>query len=252
MFNAMWTGVPLSKLLARAGLKPDATHVAFRSLAAPVAPYPPADRFEKVLPLARANDGAVTVAYEANGRTMTLLNGFPLRLVVPGWYATYWVKMLAEIEVMNHPGEGFWMATAYKIPDTPNGAMTPGETGVKMVPINAMVPRSFITSPDQAQPVVSDKPLTVKGFAFGGNSALKSVMVSYDGGTTWHAAKLGKDWGEYGAREWQFGFTPVKPSTYCIMAKAANMAGQEQPMQAGWNPGGFMYNAIEHIEIQAS
>ncbi len=252
MFNAMWTGVPLSKLLARAGLKSDATHIAFRSLEAPVPPYPAADRFEKVLPLERANDGGVTVAYEANGSTMSLLNGFPLRLVVPGWYATYWVKMLTEIEVMSHPGEGFWMTTAYKIPDTPNGAMTPGETGVKMVPINAMVPRSFITSPNQNQPAAHGKPLTVKGFAFGGNSALKSVKISTDGGTTWHDAQLGKNWGEYGAREWQLGFTPEKPGTYRIMAKAVNAAGQEQPMKAGWNPGGFMYNAIEHIDIQAS
>jgi DMSO/TMAO reductase YedYZ molybdopterin-dependent catalytic subunit len=252
MFNALWTGVPLSKLLARAGLKPDATHVAFRSLETRVPPYPPADQFEKVLPLARANDGAVTVAYEMNDDTMPLLNGFPLRLVVPGWYATYWVKMLSEIEVMNHPGEGFWMTTAYKIPDTPTGSMTPGEAGIKMVPISAMVPRSFITAPDQGQSVTSGKPLTVKGFAFGGNSALKSVNVSTDGGVTWHDAKLGKNWGEYGAREWQTRFTPATPGTYRIMVKATNMAGQEQPMQGGWNPGGFMYNAIEHLDIQAS
>ncbi len=252
MYNAMWTGVPLSRLLAHAGLTGKGTHVAFRSLEQGGGLYPPSATFEKVLPLNRANDGDVMVAYQMNDADMPLLNGYPVRLIVPGWYSTYWVKMLAEIEVMSHPGEGFWMTTAYKIPDTPNGTMTPGETGVKMVPINAMVPRSFITSPNQNQPAAHGKPLTVKGFAFGGNSALKSVKISTDGGTTWHDAQLGKNWGEYGAREWQLSFTPEKPGTYRIMAKAVNAAGQEQPMKAGWNPGGFMYNAIEHIDIQAS
>ncbi|OYV58047.1 MAG: sulfide dehydrogenase, partial [Acidiphilium sp. 21-62-4] len=175
--------------------------------------------------------------------------GFPLRLVVPGWYATYWVKMVTEIEVTNHPGTGFWMTPAYMVPDNRAGAMIPGEVGVKMVPISAMVPRSFINTVDKA---TAGKPVALKGFAFGGNSALTTVQISTDGGTTWHPARLGKNWGEYGAREWASSFTPPKAGTYRVMAKASNAAGLEQPMEGRWNPGGFMYNAIEHIDIQAS
>lgn len=252
MFNAMFTGVPLAKLLARAGVKPGASHVAFRSLETPVSPYPAADHFEKVLPLDKANDRATTIAYEMNGEQMPLLNGFPLRLVVPGWYATYWVKMVSEIEVMNHPGTGFWMTTAYKVPDNRAGAMLPTQVDVKMVPISEMAPRSFFTSPSKSQSVPVGKPVTIKGFAFGGGSALTTVQISTDGGTTWHNAKLGKNWGEYGAREWQSGFTPTTAGTYRVMVKSSNMGGLEQPMKAGWNPGGFMYNAIEHLDIQAS
>ena len=81
-----------------------------------------------------------------NGEQLPLLNGFPLRLVVPGWYSTYWVKMLNDIEVLDAPDDNYWMATAYRIPDTPHANVTPGQTGFKTVPINRMVPRSFITN----------------------------------------------------------------------------------------------------------
>lgn len=252
MFNAMFTGVTLAKLLARAGVKPGASHVAFRSLETLQAPFPIADNFEKVLPLDRATNGATTVAYEMNGTQMPLLNGFPLRLIVPGWYGTYWVKMLSEIEVLNHPGSGFWMSTAYKVPNNPTGAMTPGQAGVSMVPISSMVPRSFFTVPAASRAVSVGKAAILRGFAFGGDSALKSVKISVDGGTSWHEANLGKNWGEYGAREWTSGFTPPKAASYTVMVKATNMAGMEQPVQAVWNPGGFMYNPIEHIDLQAS
>ena len=84
------------------------------------------------------------IAYAMNGEQLPLLNGFPLRLVVPGWYATYWVKMLNDIEVLAKPDANYWTATAYRIPDTPRANITPGDTDVNLVPINRMVPRSFI------------------------------------------------------------------------------------------------------------
>ena len=249
MFNAMWTGVPLARLLAHAGLKPGATHVAFRSLEQGLDPIPPDARFWKVLPLARANDDAVMVAYEQNGTPLPLLNGYPLRLVVPGWYATYWVKMLTEITVSTHPGTGFWMKTAYTIPDTPNGSMQPGQTGVNFVPINAMNPRSFFTKVANGDTLHAGRATTLRGFAFGGGSALKSVAVSADGGTGWQAATLGKDWGAYGARAWSLAFTPPHPGPLRLMVRAANDSGAVQPMVAGWNPGGFMFNAIEQVDV---
>jgi DMSO/TMAO reductase YedYZ molybdopterin-dependent catalytic subunit len=251
MFNAMWTGVSLHRLLAHAGLKAGATHVALRSLEELIEPIPADAGYEKVLPLERANHPDTMVAYEANGEHLSLLNGFPLRLVVPGWYATYWMKMLTEIEVTTHPGTGFWMAKAYTLPDAPNGSMTPGEKGVKMVPISAMNPRSFFGSLVSGDTMPAHKATVVRGFAFGGGSALKSVAVSSDGGHTWHTARLGKDWGTYGAREWSLAVTPPAPGAMRLMVRASNAAGAEQPMVAGWNPGGFMYNAIEHVDVQA-
>src|SRR5260370_18113854 len=100
----------------------------------------------KSLDLDHASDGEVMIAFAMNGQQLPLLNGFPLRLVVPGWYSTYWVKMISDIEVLDKPDDNYWTKTAYTIPDTPRANVTPGQTGVKMVPINRMVPRSFITN----------------------------------------------------------------------------------------------------------
>ncbi len=249
MYNALWTGVRMADLLARAGVKPGATHVALRNLENLIEPIPAHAKFYKVLPLARATDPSTLIAYEMNGTQLPLLNGFPLRAVVSGWYATYWVKMLTEITVTTHPGTGFWMNPAYTIPDTPNGSMTPGQTGVKMVPINAMDPRSFFTSLVSGSTLHLGKPARLEGFAFGGGSALKAVSVSADGGGTWQAAALGKDWGAYGSRAWSLAFTPHARGKLRLMVRAGNEAGAVQPVVAGWNPGGFMYNAIEHVDV---
>ena len=249
MYNALWTGVRMADLLAHAGVKPGATHVALRNLENLIEPIPAHAKFYKVLPLARATDPSTLIAYEMNGTQLPLLNGFPLRAVVSGWYATYWVKMLTEITVTTHPGTGFWMNPAYTIPDTPNGSMTPGQTGVKMVPINAMDPRSFFTSLVSGNTLHTGKPTRLEGFAFGGGSALKEVSVSADGGGTWQAAALGKDWGAYGSRAWSLAFTPHARGKLRLMVRAGNEAGAVQPVVAGWNPGGFMYNAIEHVDV---
>lgn len=130
MGNARWTGVRLKDVLDRAGVQPGAVQVRFNGLDEPVVPTGP--DFMKSLAIDHARDSEVMIAYPMNGEQLPLLNGFPLRLVVPGWYATYWVKMLNHIEVLNAADTNFWMKTAYKIPDNPRADMRPGETGVKM------------------------------------------------------------------------------------------------------------------------
>jgi DMSO/TMAO reductase YedYZ molybdopterin-dependent catalytic subunit len=144
MGNARWSGVRLRDVLDRAGVKAGAVAVRFNGLDQPVVDGAP--DFMKSLDLDHARDGEVMLAFEMNGEQLPLLNGFPLRLVVPGWYSTYWVKMLNDIEVLDTPDENYWMATAYRIPDTPHASVKPGETGFKTVPINRMVPRSFFTN----------------------------------------------------------------------------------------------------------
>ncbi len=144
MANWLPTPVTLKDVLDRAGVKPGAVQVRFKGMDEPVVPDGP--HFMKSLDIDHARDGEVMLAYAMNGEQLPLLNGFPLRLVVPGWYSTYWVKMLNDIEVLDQPDTNFWTKTAYTIPDTPYASIYPGETGVKMVPINRMVPRSFITN----------------------------------------------------------------------------------------------------------
>src|SRR5204863_465859 len=117
MGNAKWMGVRLKDVLDRAGVKPGALRVRFAGLDQPVVDGAP--KFMKSLALDHARDGEVMIAYAMNGGQLPLLNGFPLRLVVPGWYSTYWVKMLDRIEVIATEDENFWTKNAYLIPDTP-------------------------------------------------------------------------------------------------------------------------------------
>src|ERR1700710_121317 len=172
MGNALWTGVRLKDVLDRAGVKPGAVQARFRGLEEPVVADAPA--FKKSLDVDHARDGEVIIAYAMNGEQLPVVNGFPLRLVVPGWYATYWVKMLSDIEVLDQPDSNYWTKVAYTIPDTPHASIKPGETGVKMIPINRMVPRSFVTNIVSGQQVKSGAPTTLRGIAFGGDSGVAS------------------------------------------------------------------------------
>ena len=115
------------------------------------------------------------LAYQMNGEQLPLLNGFPLRLIVPGWYSTYWIKMLSDIEVLDAPDDNFWMKTAYRIPDTPYANVKPGEKGYKTVPINRMLPRSFATNLKDGDKVRPRAPIPVRGIAFGGDCGVKKA-----------------------------------------------------------------------------
>ncbi len=173
MGNARWRGVRLKDVLDRAGVQAGAVAVRFNGLDEQVMPDGP--RFMKSLAVDHARDGEVMIAYAMNGEQLPLLNGFPLRLVVPGWYATYWVKMLSDIEVLDRPDDSFWTTKAYLIPDTPGATMKPGETGVTMVPINRMVPRAFFTNVTSGDHVAAAAPVALRGIALGGDTGVKQV-----------------------------------------------------------------------------
>jgi DMSO/TMAO reductase YedYZ molybdopterin-dependent catalytic subunit len=250
MGNAKWTGVRLKDVLDRAGVKPGAVQVRFNGLDEPVVPDAP--DFKKSLAIDHARDGEVMLAYAMNGEQLPVLNGFPLRLVVPGWYATYWVKMVSDIEVLDQPDDNYWTKTAYTIPDTPRANVTPGQTGVKMIPINRMVPRSFITNISAGAALPAAKPSLVRGIAFGGDSGVASVDVSTDGGKTWTPAQLGKDEGKYSFRQWQSQVTLPSAGKYSIAVRCKNTNGEAQPDTPNWNGSGFMRNVIETTNVVAS
>lgn len=247
MGNALWTGIPLKSLLARAGVLPGAVQVRFRGLDFGETPETPV--FMKSLAIDHAMDGEVMVAYGMNGTQFPVLNGFPLRLIVPGWYSTYWVKMLSHIEVLDQPDDNFWMRAAYLIPDTPGATMTPDAKAVKMVPINRMVPRSFITNLRDHTTVRRGAPIAVRGIAFGGDTGVKRVAFSGDGGTSWRDAALDKDYGRYSFRRWETSFVAQQPGSYKLMVNATNSSNLSQPAAANWNPGGYMRNVIEEITV---
>jgi len=247
MGNARWTGVRLKDVLDRAGVKPGAVQVRFNGLDNP--PVKDGPDFIKSLAIDHARDGEVMIAFAMNGAQLPLLNGFPLRLVVPGWFATYWVKMLNDIEVLDAPDTNFWMKTAYLIPDTPHADMKPGEGGLKFVPINRLVPRSFITNLKAGATLHAGKPALVRGIAFGGDTGVRRVDFSADGGRSWQATHLGKDEGKWSFRRWETRFTPRAKGPATLMVRCTNASGEAQPMAANWNPSGFMRNVVETTSV---
>jgi DMSO/TMAO reductase YedYZ molybdopterin-dependent catalytic subunit len=250
MGNARWTGVRLKDLLDRAGVKAGAVQVRFNGLDEPVLPEAP--DFMKSLSIDHAREGDVMVAYAMNDEPLPVLNGFPLRLVVPGWYATYWVKMVKDIEVLNRPDDNYWTKSAYRIPDTPGANVRLGETGIPTVPISRMVPRSFITNVKTGESLPSGAPLVARGIAFGGDTGVARVDLSIDGGRSWQAATLGRDEGKYSFRQWHAPFTLAGRSDHTLMVRCTNSDGVEKPDRANWNPSGFMRNVIEATPVGAS
>jgi DMSO/TMAO reductase YedYZ molybdopterin-dependent catalytic subunit len=249
MGNARWVGVRLKDVLDAAGVKPGAVQVQFEGADRPVVPSAP--NLKKSLSVDHARDGEVMIAWEMNGQALPLLNGFPFRLVVPGWYATYWTKMLQHIRVLDHEDTNFWMHPAYTIPDNwPQATMTPGEKDVKFVPINRMVPRSFVTNLRNDDKVGAGRPVLVRGIAFGGDTGVKSVDISLDGGKTWTPTHLGRDYGKYGFRQWST-HVRLPKGEQTLLVRCTNTDGLQQPMTPNWNPGGFMRNVVESTRLIA-
>ncbi|WP_027210780.1 molybdopterin-dependent oxidoreductase [Burkholderia sp. WSM2232] len=250
MGNALWKGVRLKDVLDYAGVRGNAVAVRFNGLDSGVIPQTP--KFLKSLAIDHARDGEVMLAYAMNGEPLPLLNGYPLRLVVPGWYATYWVKMVTDIEVLDTPDDNFWTAKAYKVPANHFANVRPGETNVPQIPINRMLPRSFFTNLRTGDKLNTGQAALVRGIAFGGINALARVQLSTDGGRNWAETQLGRDYGKYSFRQWQthVRFTQRGPQT--LMVRAIDSTGQAQPATPNWNGAGFMRNVIESIQLDVA
>ena len=248
MGNARWMGVPLKDILARAEIGDKALYATFQGL--DFALLRGGD-FIKSLDIHHAMDGEVMVAYVMNGAELPYLNGFPVALVVPGYYATYWVKHLSKIDVIDHEFEGFWMKTAYRIPNNGCNCVDPGRAPTLTRPIGSMNVRSFITSLVDGAQVHAGQPLEVRGIAFDGGQGIREVAYSLDGGLSWRQARLGEDIGRHSFREFRFGFTPERGS-HDLRVRAWNRSGQSQPMEALWQPGGYMRNVVESVTVMAA
>jgi sulfite dehydrogenase (cytochrome) subunit A len=248
MGNARWKGVPLKAVLDQAGVQAGAKQVAYAGFDGPVIDKTP--KFVKALDIDHARDGQVMIAYQMNGADLPVLNGFPVRMIVPGWYGTYWMKHLNEVTVLDKEFDGFWMKGAYRIPDTPDGMIEPGTSPKATVPINRFNVRSFITSIADGASVKAGQ-TTLKGIAFDGGSGIKEVAVSTDDGKSWTPAKLGQDLGKYSFREWTLPVT-LAAGAHVLKVRATSNDGKTQPDKAGWNPPGYMRNVIESTRVTAA
>lgn len=245
---ARWKGVRLADVLKASDLQAGARQVSFDGLDRP--PTPGVPDFVKVLEMDQALDPEVLLAVEMNGEPLPWLNGFPLRLVVPGHYGTYWIKHLHRIMVLDAEYKGYWMDPAYRIPDDPCAHIAPGTKPRRTIPIGRFNVRSFITSHSEGGLVRSGEMVRVRGIAFDGGAGIREVLFSADGGRTWQGAELGRDPGRFGFREWTVDWKPVGTGERVLWAKATNLLGESQPLEPLWNPAGYMRNVVEPVKVR--
>ncbi len=245
---ARWRGVRLADVLKASNLLPQSKQVLFDGLDRPLVASVP--DFVKALDVDQALDPEVLLAWEMNGEPLPWLNGYPLRLVVPGHYGTYWVKHLHSIQVVDATFSGFWMNPAYRIPDDPCAHVAPGSAPKRTVPIERFNVRSFLTSHvDGGRLSSAGQGVTLRGIAFDGGSGIRDVTVSTDGGRTWTSARLGADLGRYAFREWTLDWRPGSGGSAEVLVRATNRLGQSQPLDALWNPAGYMRNVVERTVL---
>jgi sulfite dehydrogenase len=248
MGNAKWTGVRVKDILNMASVKPGTREVSFNGIDAP--PLESVPDFVKSLLIDHAMDSEVMIAYEMNGEPLPLLNGYPLKLVVPGWYATYWVGMLNEVKLYTDTFKGYWMQKAYLVPkDILNGNEKPDTLAKELVPITRLDVRSVFVSPEPETVVKNGEDCEIQGLAFDEGAGIKKVEVSIDN-TDWIAAKLDPEIGRYSWRRWRYTWKPSAAGIYYFKVRATNIKGETQP-EHQWNRSGYMRNEIESLKIKA-
>ncbi|HQR03050.1 MAG: molybdopterin-dependent oxidoreductase [Proteobacteria bacterium] len=251
MGNARWKGARLKDVLARAGLRADALEIAFNGGDSGAIDKTP--DFIKSIPVWKALDENTLVAYEMNGEPLPHWNGFPARIVVPGWTATYWMKQVISIEALTKPESGFWMSAAYRVPKGkfPLIDRFVSQEGESNTPITEMVVNSLITSIHEGQRIPVGKETLVRGIAWDAGYGIRSVEVSVDGGNTWQEALLEQDMGRYSFRAWHLAFVPPRAGKYLVMARATNRQGSTQTFDLIFNPAGYHNNVMERIALEA-
>lgn len=250
MGNARWVGVPLKAVLEKAGVAAGAQQVTFNGLDQPV--LPTTSDFRKALDIDHALSPEVLLAWSMNGADLPFLNGYPLKLIVPGYFGTYWVKHLSEIEVIDHTFDGhdaLFMDHAYRLPDNDCLCIAPGTTPEKTRAISTLPVRSFITNVVSGGVLPSGRMVELKGIAFDSGAGLKSVDVSIDGGQSWRAAQLGQDLGRYSFREWRLAVSFARKGSAVLQVRASNRQGEVQPAIATWNPAGYRRHVIESYHM---
>ena len=238
--TAEWTGAPLADVLRRAGVLPGAREVIFGGAdrgtvddrADPI-------RFERSMPVTDALECGALLAYSMNGRPLAARHGYPLRLVVPGWYAMASVKWLTDIRVTGKPFDGYFQATHY---------VYERESGRE--PVRLMQVRALITRPGTGQELPRGA-VTVRGVAWSGAAPIARVDVSVAGGP-WQKARLTGAPGSCAWQQWEFLATSLIPGETTIRARATDITGQVQPEHPGWNRLGYAANFIDAVRVVLS
>ncbi len=246
---ARWKGAKLKDVLDKVGVKKEAIEVVFNGADGPSVQGTP--DFVKSIPVWKAIDENTIVAYEMNGQPLPHFNGFPARIVVPGWTGTYWMKHVISINVSTKPEGNFWMNPAYRIPvgKFPIRDRFLTQENAASTPITEMVVNSLITSHREGAKIAAGK-VTIGGLAWDGGYGISSVQVSADGGKTWAAATLGQDIGRFAFRPWSF-VLDAKKGANTVTVSATNKLGQSQTSELIFNPAGYHNNVMQTLTLNA-
>ncbi len=245
--TAEWTGVRLADILAAAGLNPDAVEVVLEGSDSGEIKDPPrpgaALSFSRSLPLKKAMQDNVLIAYEMNGQPLPVSHGFPVRAIVPGWYAVASVKWLKRLHIVTKPYSGYFQTIDYAYWQHENGFPV-------RVPLTSLLVKSQISKPSFKESVKASSTVKVKGAAWAGEGGITKVEVSDDGGKSWNAAKLTTPAVEGAWQLWEFEWkTPAKARHVSLMSRATDAAGNTQPMTRDLDRENYMINQVIPIEV---
>jgi DMSO/TMAO reductase YedYZ molybdopterin-dependent catalytic subunit len=239
--TAEWTGVPVRDVLAEAGVLDEAVDVLFSGLDRGVEGGVE-QRYERALPVAELRRGDVLLAYAVNGVPLPPQHGFPLRLVVPGWYGMTNVKWLSEITVLTAPFDGYQQATSYRMRASEDD---PGTPVTRMMPRSLIVPPGIPEFLTRVRHVAAGEHL-IEGRAWSGWGAVERVEFSGDDGAAWADADLDEPVGPGAWRRWSIRWR-AEPGEHVLCCRAADAAGNVQPLDPPWNPGGYANNAVHRV-----
>jgi len=247
MGNAEWAGVSLKDVLEKAGVKSSAVEVMFEG--ADHGPDetvgdPPEVTYERSLPIAKALHPDTLLAYEMNGVPLPVDHGYPLRLLVSGWYGMNSVKWLVGLHVLDHEFKGFYMTERYMTANAP-GSATPYTYYSKLKV------KSIITNPMPGE-IIPASGYTLAGAAWSGEEAITKVDISTDGGDTWSPVDVIHPPSGYSWTRWEYRWQPKGPGHYTLMSRATNDKGETQPMEFPnkWDARGYGNNMVFPFEAE--
>ena len=245
--TARFSGPRLADVLQRAGIKPSGKHVMFRGLDEVPGKVPP---FIRSIPVEKALDHGTLIATHMNGSPLPKHHGFPARAMVPGWVGSACCKWLTEIKVLEQEFAGNFMNPGYRLPNhpvKPGEAVNPDDTH----PVTGLSVKSVIAGPSDGGKLKTGV-VRVHGAAWAGEADVTKVEVSTDGGASWKPAMLGRDQAHYAWRLWSYDWKAATAGGYAILSRATDSQGRVQPMEAVWNPSGYLNNAIDKVTVHVS
>ncbi|MCS6864722.1 MAG: sulfite oxidase [Gemmataceae bacterium] len=244
--QALWTGVPLGAILARARVKPGASDVVLigadrGTVADP--PTPGAIPFDRGIPLAKAQKDETLIVWQMNDEPLSPAHGAPLRAIVGGWYGMASVKWLTQIVVLDRPHTGFWQTFDY------SSWHRPANAPPQLAPITAIQPKAIITQPEAGAILPVNQPLVVQGYAWAGENRVAKVEFSSDGGRQWTIVKEITKSEPFQFVRWSHPFTPTQKQTYAFVVRCTDERGNTQAATRDPDRRTYMINHLIPIEV---